>query len=204
MRETILLLGGGGHCLSCIDVLEAEGRFNISGIIDNDPNLKFVAGYPVIGGDHDLLRLKATANNILITVGQIKTPKIRASLFKLLESMGYILPNIISPLAKISRFANLDEARGSIIMHNVILNSHVRVGFNCIINTSALIEHGSIIGENSHISTGAIINGDVTIGKGVFVGSGAVIMQGLKIEDESIVGMGAVLRKNLLKGSCYS
>ena len=27
MKETIILIGGGGHCKSCIDVVEQEGRF---------------------------------------------------------------------------------------------------------------------------------------------------------------------------------
>jgi len=30
----IILLGAGGHCKSCIDVIEAEGKFTIVGILD--------------------------------------------------------------------------------------------------------------------------------------------------------------------------
>ncbi|MBT5400056.1 acetyltransferase, partial [bacterium] len=30
----ILLIGGGGHCKSVIDVIEQEGRFNIAGIVE--------------------------------------------------------------------------------------------------------------------------------------------------------------------------
>ena len=33
MKE-ILLIGGGGHCKSVIDVIEQEGQFQIVGIID--------------------------------------------------------------------------------------------------------------------------------------------------------------------------
>ena len=33
-KPEIILVGGGGHCKSCIDVIEAEGRFIIKGIID--------------------------------------------------------------------------------------------------------------------------------------------------------------------------
>ncbi len=32
--EEILLIGGGGHCKSVIDVIEQENRFKIGGIID--------------------------------------------------------------------------------------------------------------------------------------------------------------------------
>ena len=33
MKE-IILIGGGGHCKSVIDVIEQENRFTIAGIID--------------------------------------------------------------------------------------------------------------------------------------------------------------------------
>ena len=34
MREKIVLIGGGGHCKSCIDIIEREGKYEILGIID--------------------------------------------------------------------------------------------------------------------------------------------------------------------------
>ena len=33
-KDKIILIGGGGHCKSCIDVIEQEGRFTIAGIVD--------------------------------------------------------------------------------------------------------------------------------------------------------------------------
>ena len=36
MKKNIILIGGGGHCKSCIDVIEAEDKFEIAGIVDND------------------------------------------------------------------------------------------------------------------------------------------------------------------------
>jgi len=32
--KKIILLGGGGHCKSCIDVIENENIYKIAGIID--------------------------------------------------------------------------------------------------------------------------------------------------------------------------
>lgn len=34
MKTEILLIGAGGHCPSCIDVIEQEGRFSIAGVVD--------------------------------------------------------------------------------------------------------------------------------------------------------------------------
>ena len=33
--KKIILIGAGGHCKSCIDVIEEEKKFEIVGIIDN-------------------------------------------------------------------------------------------------------------------------------------------------------------------------
>ncbi len=55
MKHPIILIGGGGHCKSCIDVIESEGKFQIKGIIDLPSELgNKVLGYPVIGNDDDI------------------------------------------------------------------------------------------------------------------------------------------------------
>ena len=51
----IILIGGGGHCKSVIDVVEREARFEIAGIVDKPEFLGTkILGYPVIGNDTDL------------------------------------------------------------------------------------------------------------------------------------------------------
>ena len=65
--KKIILIGAGGHCNSCIDVIESENKFKIAGLIDNKKSL---SKYKVIGSDKDLQKIKI--KNILITVGQIK------------------------------------------------------------------------------------------------------------------------------------
>ena len=71
--KPILLIGGGGHCRSCIDVIEAEGKYKIAGIV-NQPggNNEPVLGYKMLGEDDDLPDLLKIYPIALITVGQIK------------------------------------------------------------------------------------------------------------------------------------
>ena len=35
-QPEILLIGAGGHCRACIDVIRAEGRFAIAGVVERD------------------------------------------------------------------------------------------------------------------------------------------------------------------------
>ena len=173
MKETILLVGGGGHCKACIDVIEQAGEFQIAGIIDFPEKLhQLVLGYSVIGCDEDLPGLIKSCPNVLITLGQIKSPVRRMSLFNNLLQLGAQFPVIQSPLAYTSPHAQV--ADGTIIMHHALINAGARVGRNCIINNKALVEHDAIIEDHCHISTGTIVNGGATIGCGSFVGSNSV------------------------------
>ncbi|MFO8090861.1 MAG: hypothetical protein R6U13_13555 [Desulfatiglandaceae bacterium] len=80
MKQSILLVGGGGHCKSCIDVIEQEGKYQIAGIVDlPEKQGQSVMGYAVLGTDGDLPELVRTYPNVLITLGQIKTPERRIS-----------------------------------------------------------------------------------------------------------------------------
>jgi sugar O-acyltransferase (sialic acid O-acetyltransferase NeuD family) len=190
MKPQIILVGGGGHCMSCIDVVEQEGKFQIAGIVDAKKSGDQVLGYPVLGGDDDLPGLRKTYEYALVTIGQIKTPITRMKLYERLRLLGFNLPSIISPRAYVSKHAVIRD--GSIIMHDALINAQAEIGNNCIINTKALIEHDSKIGSHCHISTGAIINGGVTIGHGTFVGSNAVVRESVQINENFFVRSGSL------------
>ena len=71
--EPIVLIGGGGHCLSCIDVLKLANVFEIAGILDTSDKIgASIMGIKVIGNDDDIPRLVSKYKNFLITIGQIK------------------------------------------------------------------------------------------------------------------------------------
>jgi len=180
MKEKILLIGGGGHCKSVIDVIEQENRFIIAGIIDKKELIgQRVLGYKVIGSDDDLEELFKQYRYALITVGQIKSNVIRVKLFYKLKDIGYNLPIIISPLSYVSKYASIDE--GTIIMHGVIINADAKISSNCIINTKALIEHDVSVGTHCHISTATILNGGTSVEEHSFVGSNATTKEYINI-----------------------
>ena len=50
--KKIVLVGGGGHCRSCVDVIEQQAEFEIVGVVDSMlPRDVEVMGYPVLGDD---------------------------------------------------------------------------------------------------------------------------------------------------------
>ncbi|SVD35091.1 uncharacterized protein METZ01_LOCUS387945, partial [marine metagenome] len=122
------------------------GEFKVAGLVEKDiTNIQQENfGYPIIGTDDDLQVFRKKYNYALITVGQIKNPRIRIKLFKQLQKMNYTLPVIISPKAYVSKYAQIDY--GTIVMHGAIVNANARIGKNCIINNKTLIEHDAVIG----------------------------------------------------------
>lgn len=184
--EDIVLIGGGGHCRSCIDVIESTGKFNIAGIVDIPEKLgQKVLSYPIIATDSNLEELATRYRNFFIAIGHLRSPVTRILLYNKLKGLSASFPALVSSHAYVSRHAMIGE--GSIVMHGAIVNANARIGINCIINSTSLIEHDAVIGDHCHIATGAIINGGVVVGGSSFVGSGCVTKQYITIPEKSFI-----------------
>lgn len=201
--DEIVLIGGGGHCKSCIDVIEAEGKFKIAGIVDMPEKAgEKILGYTIFASDSDLPQLVKEYKKFLITIGHIKDPVKRNAKYEYLKGLGASFPVIASPTAYISKHATV--ADGTILMHKAFINSNARIGENCIINTGAIIEHDSVVGNNCHVSTGAIVNGECEIGECVFMGSNSVLVNGIKIAGNTVIGAGSVVIKPVTEAGTYA
>ena len=163
----------------------------VFGLVDNNyKRIKNIFQYRVIGDDNDLEKifLKYRIKYAHISIGLNKDLKKRRRIFLKLKKIGFKFPKIISKKSHISRHSDIGE--GSIVMHNVVINSNVRIGMNCIINTNSLIEHDSVIGDHCHISTSSTINSTVSVGNNSFIGSGTIIKQCVSIGENSFINMG--------------
>jgi len=189
----IILIGGGGHCKSTIDVIEQEGEFQIAGIVDKAKLLgSKILGYKVIGNDFDLENLAKKYRYALITVGQIKSASLRVKLYNLTKKYGFLLPRIVSPRAYVSKHSKIGN--GTIVMHDAIVNANVSIGYNCIINSKALIEHDCFVANHNHISTNTIINGGVRIESECFIGSSVTTNNNIIIKKKSFIKAGSLVR----------
>lgn len=194
----VLLAGGGGHCLSVLDVLATAG-ICVAGIVQGAAGgPASVAGHPVLGTDMDWPELRRRWSRALVTVGHMHDPTVRMRLFAMLDALGFDLPSVVSPLAHVAESARV--GRGSVVMHRALVNADAETGCNTIVNTGAIVEHGCRIGDHCHVAVGAIICGDVHIGTGSFVGAGAVLRQGLRIGERCFIGMGERVIRDMADG----
>jgi len=189
MKPKLILIGGGGHCAACVDVIELAKEYEIVGFVDKDANSELL-GYPLLGNDESLAELRCKFDYALITVGQITSPAVRNRLFQQAKMLGYTFPSIISPRAYVSRHAEIGE--GTIIMHDALINTRANVGRNCIINSKALVEHDAVVEDDCHIATGAIVNGGTLVRRGTFIGSNAVTKESVKTNENDFIKAGSL------------
>lgn len=201
VKIPLILVGGGGHCKSVIDVAESAG-YTILGILDKPEEVgKQVLDYKVIGTDDDIPQYVDKAE-FLITVGQIKSAAIRKKVAERIRNAGGRLATIIAPDAYISKYASVGE--GSIIMHRAFLNAEAVVGCNTIINTLTNLGHEVKVGDFCHLSTGVMVCGNVTIGDEVFIGSQSVVNQGVQVSSEVVIGSMTCVNKSITESGTYA
>ena len=147
--KIIIIIGAGGHARASIDVIEQCKKYSIVGLIAKKKLISIVFGYPVLGTDKELKKISKKIKYAFISVGQIKTSKIRINLYKKAIEAGFKMPIITSPYAYVSPRAKI--GKGTIIMHGAVVNANAIIGKNCIINTSCIVEHDVIVADHCHV-----------------------------------------------------
>ena len=202
MRTGLVLIGGGGHCRSCLEVLSLDAGRTVLGILDLPGRLgSSVLGCPVIGTDDDLPALASQGNEFLVTLGHAGDPGPRRMIFERLQDLGARVATLVSPLAHLSAFAQVGP--GSVALHHALVNAGAAIGANAILNTGSLVEHDARIGDHAHVSTRAVVNGGCTVGEGSFLGSGSVISHGVALGPGILLGAGTVVIRDLLEPGTY-
>ena len=202
MKRPLILIGGGGHCKSVIEVAESAG-YEIKGILDmpDEVGKEVLPGHKIIGTDDDIPQYVEECD-FIITVGFIKNPALRIKLYNKVKAAGGRLATIIASTAHVSKYAELGE--GTVIMHQAFVNAGAKIGDNCIINTFVNIEHDAEVGNQCHISTGTMVNGECKIGENCFIGSQSVCANCIEIASDIIVGAGSVVRKSIRVKGIYA
>lgn len=181
------LFGASGHAKVIIDSLKASG-VPVSGLFDDNSDVKTLLDYTVFGsfdrerlGDEELI-ISVGVNNIRKKITE-----------KLPLDIHY--GQAIHPSAIISEYGSIDK--GTVVMQGAVIQSSVKIGKHCIINTTASVDHDCVIEDFVHISPNTTLCGAVSVGEGTQVGAGAVVIPGIRIGKWSLVAAGAVVMKDV-------
>lgn len=185
------LYGASGHAKVIIDILETLDE-KMEGLIDDNPAIHELMGYPVFHNRADLYPIIVSIGNCRIRrmiVERIATA-LKATPFD-----SRIFGTAIHPSAILSKTASIGA--GSVVMQGAIIQTCCQVGRHCIINTGAQLDHECQIGDYVHIAPGATLSGDVTVGDGTWIGVGATVIQGVKIGKNVMIGAGSVVVRDI-------
>lgn len=194
--ESILLLGGGGHCKSVLDSLVKLNRYDRIGIVLNEIDESVNKLAPVVGCDDDLIKLfNAGWDSAFVAVGSIGNTHLRKKLYFDLTNIGFRLPSIVDPSSVLASHVKLGP--GCYIGKNAVINEDSTIAECAIINTGAIIEHDCSIDKFVHVAPGTVLCGNVKVGAYSHIGAGSVVKQGLNIGSKTLIGIGSVVTHSI-------
>jgi UDP-perosamine 4-acetyltransferase len=189
----VVVLGAGGHAKVVVELIRAQGRYDVVGCTDPAPERGDVVGAPILGSDDILPDLYAQGvRHCFVALGD---NQLRMKVARRVASLGFELINAISPNAIVSPTARLGH--GVAVMAGAVINAATVVEDLAIINTHSVVDHDCQIGEAAHVAPRAALAGGVRIGPLAFVGAGATIVPGVSVGESSIIGAGATVISNL-------
>ena len=168
MKRPLILIGGGGHCKSVIEVAESAG-YEIKGILDmpDEVGKDVLPGHKVIGTDDEIPQYVEEAT-------------------------------IIASTAHVSKYAELGEGTvimhhafvnaGAKIGDNCIINTFVNiehdaeVGNQCHISTGTMVNGECKIGENCFIGSQSVCANCIEIASDIIVGAGSVVRKSIRVK----------------------
>lgn len=199
-RSRIVLWGsrGDGHAKVVLDLLEADGRTEVVGLIDDFPEnrSRVVRGRAVVGAGADLARLRETGvDGVMLAFGGAAG---RLDALARARAAGLAVPSFVHATAHVSDSAELGESVQ--LLAGVYVGPDVSIATGVLVNTGAIVEHDVQVGTAAVIGPGAVIAGRARIGRESEIGAGATILPDSRIGERATVGAGAVVVRDIPAG----
>lgn len=187
------IFGCGAQGRVVNDILKSQyPDSNIFFVDENEKLINTIINNTKVISIEEMFKIE-TSPLVHIAIGH---PINREKVVNKLNKLGAILLSAIHPTAVIMPSAIVKA--GTMVGAGAIINSNVKIGKSCIVNTGAIIEHDTEMDDFSCVSPGATVGGRVRIGKNAFIASCAVVLARTNIGENAIIGMGAIVMKDVL------
>jgi len=194
-KKPVVVIGSGGHAGVVIEALKEQG-LEVLGIID--PNKKLGEKYfgaEVIGDDTSIIEFSPSEIVLANGIGSLPNLNQRWVIAKQMRQLGFGFISVVHPRTVISNSVSLAE--GVQIMAGCVLQHHVSIDIDSIVNSGCILDHDCKVGKNCHLAPGTVLSGNVVVGDGSHLGTGSTVIQEIKIGDNAIVAAGSVIFKDV-------
>jgi UDP-perosamine 4-acetyltransferase len=191
--EAVVIVGSGGHSKVVIELVRAEGKYQILGCTGLAEGGFVLGDVPILGKDAVLPAVLAQGvKSAFVAIGD---NRLRVRLLTQVSEMGFELINAVSPNAVVSPSATL--GRGIAIMAGAVINASTQIGDGAIINTNAGVDHDCCIGNGVHIGPGSALAGNVEVGRESFLGIATCVLPGVRIGSRAVIAAGSVVIRDI-------
>lgn len=188
-HEPFLIYGAGGHGAVAIDAALSCGC-RPDAVLDDDERIVNCLGFEVRHPGRGSILPEAF--RFLVAIGDNAA---RVRVFADLTRRGGVPNTVIHARAVLAPHAQ--AAGGTLICAGAVVNPRARIGFNCIVNTAASVDHDCEIEDHVHLCPGVRLGGGVRVGESALLGLGTVVLPMVRIGRNTVVGAGSVVLRDL-------
>jgi len=184
-NKDIYLIGVGNYTEVIIELAQECG-FSIKGLYhyNNTRNGEKVMDIPIISSFDSIVEEgKVFGNNFVVTVGDNHK---RSEIANLIREKGGFTPNLIHPLANVSKSSSIGT--GCLIHANAHLWTKSVIENDCIIGLNAVVSHHSILKKSCYLTSLSLVGSYCKIGENTFIGLNSVVLPSLKLGENCFVG----------------
>lgn len=186
-----VVIGGGGHALSVVDVLRRNG-LSVAAIVDPYSSETHKFGLPVSHGVEEFVG----QDQFAYVIGLGDNWKRLKVLESVMDLVGVArVPPIVSQGARVSTSADL--APGVVAMDGSHIGPNCSLGRGALVNTHAVVEHGTSLLDGSSVAPATTTGGNCHIGLRSALGIGATLRHGVRVGDDTIVGSASYVHSDL-------
>lgn len=187
----VIIIGAGGHAVSVAETVLAGGH-RIRAFVSESPETDDLLGVPVVAPDTQPEQDPST--HVVLAIGDNSQ---RERAWK--RYVGIVgearLPAFIHPSAHVSALANI--APGTVILQGAIVGSGAQVGYACLINTGAILDHESALEDYASLAPGAVTGGRVRIGTRSAISIGATLTHGVSVGPDTVIGAASLVTRDV-------
>lgn len=194
-----MIWGAGGHAAVVAGIVEAEGRLELLGFVDDTGMTTGSVGDPARPVMRSVEELQARSGgatpSVIVAIGDCRARELIA---RRVTEAGLMLATAIHPRATVARGVAIGA--GTVVVAGAVVNPRAAIGANVIVNTSASVDHDCVIGDAVHLGPGTRLGGRVVVEQRAWIGIGATVRDRIRIGAGAIIGAGAVVVKDVPAG----